>query len=65
MDKLDEVVSSERRDPEEFLEPLTGSPYRNLRIGGYRVCCRLHHEAKTLRVESVRKREGASKGDDD
>ncbi|QLH81198.1 type II toxin-antitoxin system RelE family toxin [Halosimplex pelagicum] len=65
MDKLDEVVSSEWRDPSDFLEPLTGSPYQKLRVGGYRVGCRLHHQTKTLRVESVRKREGAYNGDDD
>ncbi|MFC7193451.1 type II toxin-antitoxin system RelE/ParE family toxin [Halosimplex aquaticum] len=64
MDKLDEVVASEWREPSEFLEPLTGSPYQKLRVGGYRVGCRLHRETKTLRVESVRKREGAYKGDD-
>ncbi|WP_415380041.1 type II toxin-antitoxin system RelE family toxin [Halosimplex sp. TS25] len=64
MDKLDEVVASEWRQPGEFLEPLTGSPYQKLRVGGYRLGCRLHHETMTLRVESVRKREGAYKGDD-
>ncbi|MFC6974798.1 type II toxin-antitoxin system RelE/ParE family toxin [Halomicroarcula sp. GCM10025709] len=64
IDKLDEVVSSEWRDPSEFLEPLTNSPFQKLRVGGYRRGCRLHHESTTLRVESVRKREGAYKGDD-
>lgn len=31
--KLDEVVESEWREPGEFLEPLTGSPFSKLRIG--------------------------------
>lgn len=64
IDKLDEVVSSEWRDPDEFLEPLTNSPFQKLRVGGYRLGCRLYRESTTLRVESVRKREGAYKGDD-
>jgi hypothetical protein len=64
IDKLDEVVSSEWRDPDEFLDPLTNSPVQKLRVGGYRLGCRLQHDAQVLRVESVRKREGAYKGDD-
>jgi len=64
IDKLEEVVSSEWRDPDDFLEPLTNSPFQKLRVGGYRLGCRLVRESKLLRVESVRKREGAYKGDD-
>lgn len=62
--KLDEVVSSEWRDPEDFLEPLTGSPFQKLRVGGYRLGCRVRRERRVLRVESIRKREGAYSGDD-
>jgi mRNA interferase RelE/StbE len=64
IDKLDEVVTSEWRSPEEFLEPLTNSPFRKLRVGDYRLGCRLRPDSRTLRVGSVRKREGAYKGDD-
>jgi len=63
--KLDEVVGSEWRDPEEFLDPVTDSPFRKLRVGGYRLGCRLRRDDRVLRVESVRKREGAYSGDDD
>jgi mRNA-degrading endonuclease RelE of RelBE toxin-antitoxin system len=62
--KLDEVVSSEWREPEDFLESLTGSPFRKLRVGGYRLGCRVRHDERVLRVESIRKREGAYSGDD-
>jgi mRNA interferase RelE/StbE len=62
--KLDEVVSSEWRNPADFLEPLAGSPFEKLRIGGYRLGCRLQREELVLRVESIRKREGAYSGDD-
>lgn len=62
--KLDDVVSSEWRDPEDFLDSLTGSPFQKLRVGGYRLGCRVHREQRVLRVESIRKREGAYSGDD-
>jgi len=65
LDKLDEVVSSEWRDPDDFLGPLTNSPFQKLRVGDYRLGCRLVRDSKMLRVESVRKREGAYKRDDD
>ena len=64
IDKLDEVVTSEWRSPEDFLDPLTNSPFKKLRVGDYRLGCRLQLESKILRVESVRKRDGAYKGDD-
>jgi len=64
IDKLDDIVTSEWRDPVEFLEPLTNSPFQKLRVGGYRLGCRIRQESKLLRVESIRKREGAYKGDD-
>lgn len=63
--KLDNVVASEWRDPEDFLESLTGSPFQKLRVGGYRLGCRVKHDQRVLRVESIRKREGAYSGDDD
>lgn len=62
--KLDEIVSSEWRDPQDFLEPITNSPFQKLRVGGYRLGCRLLLEKYVLRVESIRKREGAYKADD-
>jgi mRNA-degrading endonuclease RelE of RelBE toxin-antitoxin system len=65
IEKLDEVVSSEWRDPEDFLEPLTNSPFRKLRIGEYRLGCRLVRSNRVLRVESVRPRSGAYTADDD
>lgn len=62
--KLDEVVTSEWREPADFLEPLTGSPFQKLRVGSYRLGCRLLTDENVLRVESIRKREGAYSGDD-
>jgi mRNA-degrading endonuclease RelE of RelBE toxin-antitoxin system len=62
--KLDEVVSSEWREPGDFLEPLTGSPYQKLRVGDYRLGCRMIQDEKIFRVESIRKRSGAYTADD-
>lgn len=62
--KLDEIISSEWRDPEDYLEPLTGGPFQKLRVGGYRLGCRLLTGEQVLRVESIRKREGAYSDDD-
>lgn len=62
--KLDDVVSSEWRDPEDFLEQITNSPFQKLRIGNYRLGCRLMKDDYLLRVESIRKREGAYQADD-
>jgi len=64
IDKLDDVADSEWRDPGEFLDPLADSPFRKLRVGDYRLGCRLLHDSQVLRVESVRKRDGAYSGDD-
>ena len=62
--KLDEVVSSEWREPSDFLEPLTNSPFQKLRVGDYRLGCRLLREERVLRVESIRSRSGAYTADD-
>jgi mRNA-degrading endonuclease RelE of RelBE toxin-antitoxin system len=64
MEKLDEVVTSQWRKPGDYLEPLTNSPFEKLRVGDYRLGCRLLHDDRTLRVESVRSRSGAYTADE-
>lgn len=64
VEKLDDVVSSEWREPRDFLEPLTRSPFQKLRVGDLRIGCRVMDDDRVLRVESIRKREGAYSGDD-
>ena len=46
--KLDGVVESEWRDPDEFLEPLTGGPFSKLRVGQYRLACILDRSESVL-----------------
>ncbi|NLV08301.1 type II toxin-antitoxin system RelE/ParE family toxin [Haloarcula rubripromontorii] len=63
--KLDEVVTSEWRTPDEFLEPLTGGPFSKLRIGQYRLACVLDHDELVLEVHRIEHRSGAYTADDD
>lgn len=65
-EKLDEIVENPWREPPEHLEPLSGAPHSKLRIGPYRLGCRVDHEESILYVLTIRKRGGdAYRGDDD
>lgn len=56
--KLDEVVNDEWRDVEDYLEPLEGAPHDKLRIGQFRLGCRLDRDAQILYVLTIKKRGG-------
>ena len=62
--KLDEIVSSEWRDPGDFVEPLTGGPFSKLRIGQYRLACIVDHNESILEVHRIEHRSGAYTADD-
>jgi mRNA-degrading endonuclease RelE of RelBE toxin-antitoxin system len=62
--KLDEVVTSEWRDPSDYLDPLTGGPFEKLRIGQYRLACVLDHQAGAIEVHRIEHRSGAYTADD-
>lgn len=58
-DKLDEIVTDQWRDPDDYLEPLTGAPYSKLRIGQFRLgaecnnlVSRWNHEAALSEYQS-------------
>jgi len=64
--KLDEVVTDGWREPDEYLQPLDGAPHQKLRIGPFRLGCRLARDRRILYVLRIRKRGGdAYRGDDD
>jgi len=63
--KLDEVVESEWRDPDEFLEPLTGGPFSKLRVGQYRLACTLDRSGSVLEIHRIEHRSGDYTVDDD
>lgn len=56
--KLDEIVSSEWRDPDDFLEPVAGGPFSKLRIGQYRLACVLDRDDHVLEVHRIEHRSG-------
>jgi mRNA-degrading endonuclease RelE of RelBE toxin-antitoxin system len=62
--KLDEIVDSEWRDPDDFVEPLTGGPFSKLRIGQYRLACIVDYDESVLEVHRIEHRSGAYTADD-
>lgn len=54
LDKLDDVVSDEFREPPDFAKPLTGAkPWQSLRVGDYRAIVRFKRESKVMQVGAV------------
>lgn len=54
LDKLDDVVSDEFREPPDFAKPLTGAkPWQSLRVGDYRVIVRYDSETRVMQVGAV------------
>ncbi len=63
--KLDEIVSDQWRDPDAYLEPLTGAPHSKLRIGAFRLGCSITPSDEILLIYTIEKRSGAYKPGDD
>lgn len=64
--KLDEIVTDQWREPTEHLEPLHGAPHSKLRVGPFRLGCRVDRPQQILFVLRIRKRGGdAYRSDDD
>lgn len=64
VEKLDDIVDHEWRDPPEFLVPVRDSPYDKLRVGSLRLGCVVNDESRVLVVGSIRPRDSAYEGDD-
>jgi mRNA-degrading endonuclease RelE of RelBE toxin-antitoxin system len=64
-DKLDDIVNDQWRDPDDYLEPLTGAPHSKLRIGQFRLGVDCEYSTKTLDVYTIERRGGAYKPGDD
>lgn len=62
--KLDEIVDSEWREPDDYLEPLAGGPFSKLRIGQYRLGCIVNWTDNVLEVHRIEHRGGAYTADD-
>jgi mRNA-degrading endonuclease RelE of RelBE toxin-antitoxin system len=63
--KLDEIVTDQWRDPDDYLEPLTGAPHSKLRVGAFRLGCKAVHADRILWIYNIEKRPGAYKPGDD
>jgi mRNA interferase RelE/StbE len=63
--KLDEVVESPWRDPPDYGEPLQNSPYRKIRVGGFRLSVAFRRDERRLVVARIKRRDGAYTADDD
>lgn len=63
--KLDEIVTDQWREPDAYLEPLTGAPHSKLRIGQFRLGVVCDHENQVLDVYTIERRSGAYKPGDD
>lgn len=54
LDKLDNVVNDDFRDPEDFTKSLTGlKPWRSLRIGEYRAIVLFKQEPQIMQVGAI------------
>ena len=54
LDKFDQVVSDEFRDPPDFAKPLTGAkPWQSLRVGDHRAIVRVKQESSVMQVGAV------------
>jgi mRNA interferase RelE/StbE len=65
VEKLDEIVTDQWREPDDYLEPLTGAPHAKLRIGAFRLGCEADHSEGLLWIYNIEKRPGAYKPGDD
>jgi len=64
-DKLDEIVTDRWRDPDDYLDPLTGVPHSKLRIGQFRLGAECSHDEKIPGIYTIEHRGGAYKPGDD
>lgn len=63
--KLDEIVDDPWRSPADHVESLEGAAHGKLRIGAFRLGCRVDREAAALWILRIRRRGGdAYRGDD-
>ncbi len=54
LDKFDDVVTDEFRDPPDFTKPLTGmDPWQSLRVGDYRAIIRFNEKKQLMKVGTV------------
>lgn len=65
LDKLDDICSNPWRDPPDYGEPLQNSPFRKVKVGGFRLAATFDRDGKRMVVTRIRRRGGAYTADDD
>lgn len=65
IDKLDDIVRDEWREPPDYVEPLEGSAHDKIRIGQFRLGVRADRSKNILYVLRIRKRGGDAYRSDD
>jgi len=66
IEKLDEIVNDQWREPYEYVEPLSGLPHGKIRVGEYRLGAAADRESKILLIYDIEHRSDAYEpGDDD
>ena len=64
-DKLDEIVNDQWREPDDYLDPLTGAPHSKPRIGQFRLGADCNRNERVLDVYTTEHRGGVYKPGDD
>jgi len=62
--KLDDICGSSWRDPPEYGEPLSGTPFRKIRVGEFRLSVTFLHDECEVVVARIKRRGGAYTADD-
>jgi len=65
IDKLDEIVTDQWRDPDEYVEPLSGLPHGKVRVGDLRLGADADADRQTLVIYDIEHRSGAYDPGDD
>lgn len=62
--KLTEIIDSPWRDPPDYGEPLHNSPFKKVRIGGFRLSVTFDRSTSEMVIARIKRRGGAYTADD-
>jgi mRNA interferase RelE/StbE len=62
--KLDEICESPWRDPPDYGEPMQNSPYKKVRVGGFRLSTTFDRDNEDMIIARIKHRGGAYTADD-
>ena len=62
---MEDSPNNQWRDPDDYLEPVTGAPRSKLRVGQFRLSADCAHEENVLDVYTIERHGGAHTSGDD